>query len=58
VRYFLSPEAEEELAEAVAFYSERASETVASAFLSEFTRVARLVAINQRRRPGYWRNRK
>lgn len=44
--YSLSPEAEEELAEAVAFYSEQASTSVANAFLSEFARGARLVAAN------------
>ncbi|MBC7484327.1 MAG: type II toxin-antitoxin system RelE/ParE family toxin [Rhizobacter sp.] len=38
--YFLSPEAEEELAEAVAFYAEQASTSVATAFLAEFTRAA------------------
>ena len=46
VRYFLSPEAEEELAVAIAFYSEQASTSVADAFLSELTRAARLVALN------------
>jgi toxin ParE1/3/4 len=44
VNYFLSPEAEEELAQAVAFYVERASATVASAFLAEFTRIAELAS--------------
>ena len=44
--FFLSPEAEEELAEALAFYAARASTSVANAFLSEFTRAARLVAAN------------
>lgn len=44
--YFLAPEAEEELAQAVAFYAEQASTSVAIAFLSEFTRAARLVAAN------------
>lgn len=46
VSYFLSQEAEEELAEAIAFYNEQASTSVANAFLSEFTRAARLVAEN------------
>ena len=46
VSYFLSQEAEEELAEAIAFYREQASTSVANAFLSEFTRAARLVAEN------------
>ena len=46
VSYFLSQEAEEELAEAIAFYNEQASMSVANAFLSEFTRAARLVAEN------------
>ena len=46
VSYFLTQEAEEELAEAIAFYKEQASTSVASAFLSEFTRAARLVAEN------------
>lgn len=44
--YFLSSEAEEELAQAVAFYAEQASTAVAMAFLSEFTRAAQLVAAN------------
>ena len=44
--YFLSSEAETELAEAIAFYTERASTSVAIAFLAEFTRAARLVAEN------------
>ena len=44
--FFLSPEAEEELAEALAFYGARASTSVANAFLSEFTRAARLIAAN------------
>ena len=42
--FFLAPEAEEELAEALAFYREQASLSVAAAFLAEFTRVARLIA--------------
>lgn len=46
VSYFLSQEAEEELAEAIAFYKEQASTSVAKAFLSEFIRAARLVAEN------------
>ena len=46
VSYFLSQEAEEELAEAIAFYREQASTSVANAFLSAFTRAARLVAEN------------
>lgn len=46
VSYFLTPEAEEELADAIAFYKARASTSVANAFLSEFTRAARLVAEN------------
>lgn len=46
VSYFLSQEAEEELGEAIAFYNEQASTSVANAFLSEFTRAARLVAEN------------
>ena len=46
VSYFLSQEAEEELAAAIAFYNEQASTSVANAFLSEFTRAARLVAEN------------
>lgn len=44
--YFLSSEAEDELAEAVAFYAEQASASVAMAFLAEFTRAARIVAAN------------
>lgn len=44
--YFRSPEAAEELAEAVAFYTERASTSVAIAFLAEFTRAARIIAAN------------
>ena len=44
--YFLSAEAEEELAEAVTFYAEQASTAIAIAFLAEFTRAARLVAQN------------
>ena len=46
VSYFLSQEAEEELTEASVFYKEQASTSVANAFLSEFTRAARLVAEN------------
>ena len=46
MNYFLSSEAEEELAEAIAFYRERASISVAIAFLAEFTRAARLIAAN------------
>jgi plasmid stabilization system protein ParE len=46
VTYFLSTEAERELAEAIAFYSERASTSVASAFLAEFARAARLLDAN------------
>jgi toxin ParE1/3/4 len=46
VSYFLSSEAEEELAEAVAFYAEQASTSVAIAFLAEFTRSARIIAAN------------
>ena len=44
--YFLSPEAAEEISEAVAFYTERASTSVAIAFLAEFTRAARIIAAN------------
>ena len=44
--YFLSSEAEEELAKAVAYYTEQASTSVAIAFLAEFTRAARIVAAN------------
>lgn len=44
--YFLSSEAEEELAVAVAFYAEQASTSVAIAFVSEFTQAARLIAAN------------
>jgi plasmid stabilization system protein ParE len=46
VNYFLSSEAEAELAEAMAFYTVQASNSVAIAFLAEFTRAARLVAAN------------
>ena len=46
VSYFLSQEAEEELAEAIAFYNEHASNSIAHAFLSEFIRAARLVEAN------------
>jgi plasmid stabilization system protein ParE len=46
VNYFLSPEAAEELAEAVAFYAEQASTSIATAFLAEFTRAARMIAAN------------
>jgi plasmid stabilization system protein ParE len=46
VTYFLSTEAEQELIEAIAFYTEQASVTVASAFLAEFTRAARLLDSN------------
>ena len=44
--YFLSVEAEQELAEALAFYRERASQVVAAAFLGEFERAAVLLAQN------------
>ena len=40
VSYFLSQEVVEELAEAIAFYNEQASTSIANAFLSEFTRAA------------------
>lgn len=46
MNFFLAREAEEELAQAVAFYNSRASTAVAHAFLVEFTRAARLVAAN------------
>ena len=46
VSYFLSQEAEEELAEAIAFYNEHASTSIAHAFLSAFIRAARLVEAN------------
>jgi plasmid stabilization system protein ParE len=46
VSYFLSVEAEQELAEALAFYSERASASVARAFLAEFTRAAQVIDSN------------
>lgn len=42
--YSVSGEAAEEIADAVAFYKERASIAVARAFLSEFENAARLVA--------------
>ena len=48
VSYFLSKEAEEELTEAIAFYIEQASVSVANAFLSEFIRAASLVAEHPR----------
>ena len=44
--FFLAAEAEEELAETLAFYREHASLAIAAAFLSEFTRVAHLAASN------------
>ena len=44
--YFLSPEAEQELTEAAAFYVERASQAVAKAFLAEFVRAAVLLESN------------
>lgn len=46
--YVLSDEAEQELAQATAFYRAQASMAVASAFLDEFTRTARLLV----ERPG------
>ncbi|XVJ71220.1 MAG: type II toxin-antitoxin system RelE/ParE family toxin [Rhizobacter sp.] len=46
MNYFLSPEAAEELAEAVTFYAEQASTSVAAAFLAEFTRAASMIAAN------------
>ena len=46
VSYFLAQEAEEELAEAIAFYNEHASTSIAHAFLSEFIRAAWLVEAN------------
>ncbi len=39
----LSPEAEEELGEAAAYYKSQASVAVATAFIDEFERVARLL---------------
>ena len=44
--YFLSAEAEQELAEALAFYKERASHVIAMAFLAEFSRAAALLVEN------------
>ena len=41
--FILSQEAQADLAEAVSFYKERASATVANAFLTEFERAANLI---------------
>jgi len=46
VSYSLSAGAEADLAEAVAFYRERASDAIARAFLEEFVRAARVVEAN------------
>jgi toxin ParE1/3/4 len=43
VTYFLHPQAEQELADAAAFYEERAGAALARTFLSEFERVATLL---------------
>lgn len=52
---WLHEEASAELAEAAAWYAQRASRAVAEAFLDEFSRV--VANVHQRRRPGYWANR-
>ena len=44
VSFFLAPQAEEELADALAFYQDQASPSVAASFLAEFARIARLIA--------------
>lgn len=44
--YFLAAEAERELAEALEFYKERASQAIAKAFLAEFARAATLLVDN------------
>ena len=44
--WFLAAEAERELAEALAFYKERASQAIAKAFLAEFERAATLLVDN------------
>jgi len=46
MNYRLSSEAEEEVEQAVDFYTQQASKLVALAFLAEFARTARLVAAN------------
>jgi plasmid stabilization system protein ParE len=46
MNYRLSSEAEDEVEQAVDFYTQQASKLVALAFLAEFARTARLVAAN------------
>jgi plasmid stabilization system protein ParE len=46
VKYALHPAAEQDLADAVDFYAERAGRQVAQRFLDEFERVAELLAAN------------
>jgi len=51
VSYWLHPDAEAELGNAAAYYSEHASRAVAEAFLAEFERVRDLLVENQQRGP-------
>lgn len=44
MNWSLSPDAEEELDQAAAYYKDQASVAVAAAFLDEFERAARLIA--------------
>lgn len=43
MNWYLSPDAEEELGQAAAYYRDQASAAVATAFLAEFERAARLI---------------
>lgn len=49
--YWLHPDAEAELAEAAAYYADRASTAVAEALLAEFERIVDLLVENQHRGP-------
>jgi toxin ParE1/3/4 len=44
--FFLSPEAEDELADGATFYTGRAGASVSAAFLSEFNRAAQLLVMH------------
>lgn len=46
--YWLHPDAEAELASAADYYAEHANAAVAAAFLTEFERVAAVLAVNPR----------
>jgi plasmid stabilization system protein ParE len=53
VSYWLHPDAEAELGDAVMYYAEQASTVIATAFLAEFESVMELLVENQQRGPHY-----